>query len=227
MLNWIMYWTGQWLLGSDGPLNANIATSTSADVTDAGKLPTFWGLGVLQGAHVGIFIGIAALVVYALVLNRTTLGLRGPRGRAQPRCGSLRRDQRGAELLPGHGDRRGLRRHRGLDGRARLGVPRGIEHDLASRSGFSGSQSHCSAGTPRSARARRSPVRRLLTGTSQRNLDPSIFKPELASNLTLLIQGLVVLFVGADLLILYAWNARKKLRRREAPPPTPMPEPAS
>ena len=53
----------------------------------------------------------------------------------------------------------------------------------------------------------------LLTGTSQRNLDPSIFKPELASNLTLLIQGLVVLFVGADLLILYAWNARKKLRR--------------
>jgi ABC-type uncharacterized transport system permease subunit len=62
----------------------------------------------------------------------------------------------------------------------------------------------------------------LLTGTSQRNLDPSVFKPELASNLTLLIQGLVVLFVGADLLILYAWNARKKLkpkRRRPAPEP--------
>ena len=58
----------------------------------------------------------------------------------------------------------------------------------------------------------------LLTGTSQRNLDPEIFKPELASNLTLIIQGLVVLFVGADLLILYAWNARKKLRRGEAPP---------
>ena len=31
----------------------------------------------------------------------------------------------------------------------------------------------------------------LLTGTSTRNLDPSIFQPELASNLTLLIQGLV------------------------------------
>ena len=62
----------------------------------------------------------------------------------------------------------------------------------------------------------------LLTGTSQRNLDPSIFKPELASNLTLLIQGLVVLFVGADLLILYAWNARKKLTRG-GPPPEPEP----
>ena len=33
----------------------------------------------------------------------------------------------------------------------------------------------------------------LLTGTSQRNLDPTIFEPELAGNLTLIIQGLVVL----------------------------------
>ena len=35
MLNWIMYWTGQWLLGADGPLNANIATSTSEDGSTA------------------------------------------------------------------------------------------------------------------------------------------------------------------------------------------------
>ena len=52
----------------------------------------------------------------------------------------------------------------------------------------------------------------LLTGTSTRNLDPTIFKPELAGNLTRIIQGLVVLFVGADLLILYIWNVRRKLR---------------
>jgi simple sugar transport system permease protein len=42
----------------------------------------------------------------------------------------------------------------------------------------------------------------LLSGTSQRNLDPSIFQPELASNLTLIIQGLVVLIVSADVLVL-------------------------
>jgi simple sugar transport system permease protein len=52
----------------------------------------------------------------------------------------------------------------------------------------------------------------LLTGTSTRNLDPSVFKPELAGNLTRIIQGLVVLFVGADLLILYLWQLRRKLR---------------
>ena len=52
----------------------------------------------------------------------------------------------------------------------------------------------------------------LLTGTSTRNLDPSVFEPELAGNLTRIIQGLVVLFVGADLLILYLWQARRKLK---------------
>ncbi|MCZ7587744.1 MAG: hypothetical protein M5U27_02535 [Gaiella sp.] len=43
----------------------------------------------------------------------------------------------------------------------------------------------------------------LLTGTSTRNLDPTIFQPELASNLTLLIQGLVILFVGLDFVVLW------------------------
>jgi hypothetical protein len=34
----------------------------------------------------------------------------------------------------------------------------------------------------------------------------------LAGNLALMIQALVLLFVGADLLILYIWQARRKLR---------------
>jgi simple sugar transport system permease protein len=60
----------------------------------------------------------------------------------------------------------------------------------------------------------------LKTGTSTRNLDPTVFKPELANNLTQLIQGLVVLFVGADVLILYLWTKGRKLRlptRKESP----------
>ena len=51
----------------------------------------------------------------------------------------------------------------------------------------------------------------LFTGTSTRNLDPDIFQPELASNLTLLIQGLVVLFVGVDLAVLWLLG---RLRRK-------------
>jgi simple sugar transport system permease protein len=53
----------------------------------------------------------------------------------------------------------------------------------------------------------------LYVGTSTRNLS-SGFDPKLASNLTLIIQGLVVLFVGADVLVLYIWQSRKKLRIR-------------
>jgi general nucleoside transport system permease protein len=41
----------------------------------------------------------------------------------------------------------------------------------------------------------------LLSGTSQRNLDPTIFEPSLASNLTYIIQGLVILIVSADVLV--------------------------
>ena len=37
----------------------------------------------------------------------------------------------------------------------------------------------------------------LFTGTSTRSLDPSVFPPQLAGNLALMIQALILLFVGA------------------------------
>jgi ABC-type uncharacterized transport system permease subunit len=62
----------------------------------------------------------------------------------------------------------------------------------------------------------------LVNGTSTRGLDPNVFPPQLAGNLTLMIQALVLLFVGADVLILYLWSTRKKIGRnrpsREASP---------
>jgi general nucleoside transport system permease protein len=58
----------------------------------------------------------------------------------------------------------------------------------------------------------------LLTGTSQRNLDPTIFEPELATNLTLIIQGLVVLIVSADVIVISMLRrGRSVFRRRGAP----------
>ena len=53
----------------------------------------------------------------------------------------------------------------------------------------------------------------LLTGTSTRNLDPTVFRPDLAGNLTLIIQGLVILFIGADVLVLWLWSRRDGSRR--------------
>ena len=56
----------------------------------------------------------------------------------------------------------------------------------------------------------------LLNGTSTRHLDPSVFRPDLASNLTSIIQGLVVLFVGADVLVLWLWNLRRQRTAAQA-----------
>ena len=53
----------------------------------------------------------------------------------------------------------------------------------------------------------------LITGTSVRNLDPTVFEPALATNLTYIIQGLVVLFVSADVLVVYLWRLRRRRRR--------------
>jgi simple sugar transport system permease protein len=50
------------------------AVPSSEDIPDKAHLHTFWGDPLLQGLHIGFFISIAALVVYSLVLNRTTLG---------------------------------------------------------------------------------------------------------------------------------------------------------
>ena len=56
----------------------------------------------------------------------------------------------------------------------------------------------------------------LLYGTTH-GLSSNVIQPELAGNLTYIIQGLIVLFVGADFLILSVWNSRKKLRTTGKP----------
>ncbi len=59
----------------------------------------------------------------------------------------------------------------------------------------------------------------LINGTSVRNLDPTIFKPELASNLTLIIQGLIVLLVSAPVIVTSLYRLRP---RRSRPPEEPV-----
>ena len=76
MLNWIAIWVGVFLFGLGGPLQNDTQefVPVSNDVLDESKLKVFWGDPLLQGLHVGFFLAIAALVVYWIMLNRTTLG---------------------------------------------------------------------------------------------------------------------------------------------------------
>jgi len=42
-------------------------------------------------------------------------------------------------------------------------------------------------------------------------IDASVFPPELAGNLSTIIQALIILFVATELLIFYIWAGRKKI----------------
>jgi len=73
MLNWIAIYLGSYLFERNGPLQgANASLPRSDEVFDSAKLWPIWGN--IQALHSGLFIALFALIVYHLLLNRTTLG---------------------------------------------------------------------------------------------------------------------------------------------------------
>jgi ABC-type uncharacterized transport system permease subunit len=213
MLNWIAYWVGSYLFSIGGPLQSDTQKSVpiSDDVQDSAKLHVFWG-GV-QGLHIGFFISIAALVAFSLIIGRTTLGYGvravGYNPEAARYSGiDVARTYFLAMAISGFAA--------GLAGAIDI---LGWEYRFgqidirASDIGFVGI-AVALLGRNRAVGIFFSALLfgALLTGTSSRNLNPDAIDPQLAGNLTLIIQGLVVLFVGADLLVLSAWRARRTLR---------------
>jgi ABC-type uncharacterized transport system permease subunit len=184
----------------------------SNDVVAGAKLPVFWGDPELQGLHIGIFIALAALVVFWVVLNRSTTGY----------------EVRAVGLNPEAAKYGGMSVARNyLLVMAVCGVFAGLAgamdvlgwqfrvatNDIpVSQVGFLGIAvallgRNTAVGTLFSALL----FGALLSGTSQRNLDPSVFQPELAANLTTIIQGLVVLFVSADVLVIAILRRGRRL----------------
>jgi simple sugar transport system permease protein len=224
MLNWIALWVGSYLIGFGGPMQDPAAgpVPVTKQVVESAKLPLLWGNPLLQGLHYGLFVALGALVVYTVVLNRTTLGYEvravGFNSEAA-RYGGINVSRSYFLAMAISGAFAGLAGSMDILGwQYRL--------DLTSVQGYS---QIAFIGIAVALLGRNTAggifmaallFGALKTGTSTRNLDPSVFKPELANNLTQLIQGLVVLFVGADVLILYLWTKGKKLRlptRSESP----------
>jgi general nucleoside transport system permease protein len=215
MLNWIAYWGGSYLFGRDGPLQNHFDKSIpiSDDVVSGAKLAAIWGNPALQALHAGIFIALAALFVFYFILNRTTLGYEVRAVGFNPeaaRYGGISVARNFIVAMAISGLFAGLAG--GLDilgWQFRLGV---LDVQV-SNIGFIGIAvallgRNTAVGVALGALL----FGALLTGTSTRSLDPDVFPPQLAGNLALMIQALVLLFVGADLLILYVWQARRKLR---------------
>ncbi|MGB8350783.1 MAG: ABC transporter permease [Gaiella sp.] len=209
MLNWVVIWVGQFLFGLGGPLQNDTQTSVpvSNDVVEGAKLHVFWGDALLQGLHIGFFIAVGSLVVYWALLNRTTLGYGVKAVGFNPEAAryggiSVARNYFLAMAISGaFAGIAGAIDILGWQFRLSTGD---IKASAASGIAFTGIAvallgRNTAVGTFFAALL----FGALLTGTSTRNLDPSIFQPELASNLTLLIQGLVILFIGLDFVILW------------------------
>jgi ABC-type uncharacterized transport system permease subunit len=218
MLNWIAIWVGTYLFGDGGLLqnSANKSLPISNDIAQSAKLPVFWGDKDLQGLHVGFFVALAALVVFWLILSRTTMGYEVRAVGFNPF----------AAAYGGISVRKNLIRAMAISG-AFAGLAGGLDmlgylyrfgvSDIpVSAVGFLGIAvallgRNTALGVAFSALL----FGALLFGTTH-GLSSNVIEPELAGNLTYMIEGLIVLFVGADVLILYVWNSRRQLRRKRA-----------
>ncbi len=219
MLNWIALWVGSFLVGRSGPLvnDRNPGQPVSNDVLDEAKLPVIWGDPDFQGLHIGFFIALAALVVFWIVLNRTTLGYEVRAVGFNPEAAryggiSVPRSYFVAMAIAGR-----VRGPGGSRGRARLAIPPGRRRDpgiadrvhrhrrRAPRAGTLPS----APSSPRSSSGRSSPAplaqpgRSLVPAGARREPDADHPGPRRAA-------------VGADVLVLYLWQARRRLRRSPA-----------
>jgi general nucleoside transport system permease protein len=215
MLNWIAYWGGSYLFGRDGPLqnHTDKAIPISDYVVSGARLSAIWGNPQLQALHSGIFLALSALIVFYLVLNRTTLGYEVRAVGFNPeaaRYGGISVGRNFIVAMAISGLFAGLAGAIDILGwQFRLGV---LDVQV-SNIGFIGIAvallgRNTAVGVGLAALL----FGALFNGVSSRSIDESIFPATLAGNLALIIQALILLFIGADLLIIYIWQARKKLR---------------
>jgi simple sugar transport system permease protein len=211
MLNWIAIWTGRWLVELGGPLQGSEpAVPRSDDIADSARL---WPIGTgLQPLHSGIFIALFALLVYHLILNRTTLGYEVRAVGFNPEAAryggiSVGKNYFLAMAISGA--------FAGVAGSMDL---LGWKFHVAENDFPIGAVGFIGIAVALLGRNKAIGILfaallfgALQVGTSPRQLDPSVFNPELATNLSTIIQALIILFVGAELLIVYIWQARKRV----------------
>jgi simple sugar transport system permease protein len=223
MLNWIAIWVGVYLFSLGGPLQdpGQPDVPISKDIAANAHLPVFWGDPELQGLHIGLFIAIAAGVVFWIVLHRSTRGYEARAVGLNPEAARASGVNVGATYvrvmflcgvfagLAGTLDVLGWQFHLNTNDiqTTQLGFL-GIAVALLGR--------NTAVGTFLAALL----FGALVNGTSVRNLDPDVFEPDLAFYLTTIIQGLVVLLATIDVFVVVIWKRLLNRRRRGGAPGT-------
>jgi simple sugar transport system permease protein len=215
MLNYVALWVGFWLFGLGGPLQNDTQRSipVSNDIAPSAKLHVFWGDPELQGLHIGLFIALACLVVFWVVLERSVAGYEARAVGFNPDAAeyggiSAGRTYVKVMLLCGM--------FAGIGGAMDV---LGWQYRIATNDlqttqiGFLGiAVALLGRNTAVGCFFGALLFGGLLNGTSVRNLDPTIFDPQLATNLTSIIQGLIVLFVSAPVIVTGLWGVGRRLR---------------
>ena len=222
MLNYCALWIGVWAFGLGGPLHSDDASDKSVPISNAihgsAKLPVFWGDPELQGLHIGLFIALAALgrVLGAAEPHRVA----GYEARAvgfnpdAAEYGGIHAGRTYTKVMLICGGFAGLAGAIDVLGWQFAIATNDIQNAGVVGAGFIGIAvallgRNTTSGVFFSAIL----FGALINGTSVRNLDPTIFKPELATNLTLIIQGLIVLLVSAPVIVTSLYRLRPKRSR--------------
>jgi ABC-type uncharacterized transport system permease subunit len=216
MLNWIAIYGGTYLFELGGPLHgASPSLPRSDEVLESAQIWVIWGN--IQALHAGIFIAIAGLIVYAALLNRTTLGYEVRAVGFSPeaaRYGGISVAKNYFLALAIAGAFAGIAGSLDV-----LGFRHAVDtSDFGTNQvGFTGI-AVALLGRNRAVGMFFAALlfAALQVGTSSRQLDPAIFDPDLATDLATMIQALVIFFVAAELLVVYLWSARRYLRIRPA-----------
>lgn len=230
MLNWIAIWAGVYLFQLGGPLQDPTQTSTpvSKTIASSAKLPVFWGNPALQGLHIGIFIALALAVAFWVLVNRTRLGYEVRAVGFNPDAARYAGMNVGASYVKVMlicGMFAGVAASLDVLGWKFQVFTNDIQ---ASQIGFFGIAvallgRNTAGGTVAAALL----FGALLTGTSQRNLDPTVFDPTLATYFTYMIEGLIVLMVSTDVITLRLLKGGRRIgvlwRPKRAKQPTPTP----
>jgi ABC-type uncharacterized transport system permease subunit len=213
MLNYVALWIGVYAFSLGGPLHSSSQASVpiSNEVVQAARLPVFWGDPELQGLHVGFFVALVVLGLFWVLVNRSVAGYEARAVGFNPDAaeyGGIDAGRTYTRVMLLCGGVAGLAGALDLLGWQFTVATNDIQN---SSIGFIGIAvallgRNTAVGVFFSALL----FGALINGTSVRNLDPTIFEPELATNLTTIIQGLIVLFVSAPVIV----TSLAALRRR-------------
>ena len=223
MLNWIAIFGGQWLFGLGGPLQDKASNGPqSRTLPLSATYDSIWGFIPGSSVTVAIFIALGAACVYWLLLSRTTLGY-------EVRAVGLNAD---AARYGGVSVKRSIVLSMAIAG-AFAGLAGAA--DVMGSGSFQIQTTNLQVvdagftGIAVALLGRNTAIGIVLGGllfsvlhTGANNISSGL-SPELAINLATIIQGVIILFVGGEIVVRWILSGGGRRRKRGDPPPIALP----